>query len=141
MESLRERYLGEIEVKVDDSFLFLELPPTELHRIPPRIPWLRAPHVGCGAGRSVLAVTARDEVLPCAYLRGPDFLAGSLGDEPLDRIWRESPVFRKLRDQTSLGAFCDACHLKATCLGGCRAAAFGVNETLESEDPGCWRCT
>ena len=119
---LRTKYKGIIDVGTDDSFLFLELNKEEYDKIKPRIPWIKPPYVGCGAARTLMAVTADNHVLPCSYLHNNSFIAGDLNNESLEDIWEKSPVFKSLREQCSIGIICDSCTYKEKCLGGCRAA-------------------
>jgi radical SAM protein with 4Fe4S-binding SPASM domain len=139
LADLAEQNRGRIRVSIDASFAFLDLPAERRAALPPRLDWLSPPFVGCGAGRSLLAIGPDGSVWPCAYLGAPEFLVGSVHQEPLLQMWRDSPVLRRMRNQQSLGPVCDGCELKALCQGGCRAAAYGAEGSVEARDPGCWR--
>jgi SynChlorMet cassette radical SAM/SPASM protein ScmF len=56
----------------------------------------------------------------------PELILGDLRREPIDRVWRESPLLRDLRDrlQARLEGVCGRCVLRAACLGACRANAW-----------------
>ncbi len=135
---LRSKYKDFIDVGADDSFLFLELDKENYNKIKPRIPWIKPPYVGCGAARTLMAITADNHVLPCSYLNDKCFISGDLKTESLESIWKSSMIFNDLREQKSIGKTCDSCFFKDKCLGGCRAAIFGVYNTIEEKDPLCW---
>lgn len=136
---LRKKYKSFIDVGIDDSFLFLELTKEEYKKIKPRIPWIQPPHVGCGAARTLMAITANNYVLPCSYLNHPKFISGNINQDTIESIWKKSTIFQELREQKSLGRVCDICSFKDKCLGGCRAAIFGTYNTIEEKDPLCWK--
>lgn len=100
-----------------------------------RAPVRRGPPIasGCLAGRSVCFVSSTGRVFPCGYLPVP---AGDLAETSLADIWRDSPVFRALRDPASLKGACAACELQASC-GGCRARAQARAGDFLGEDPMC----
>jgi radical SAM protein with 4Fe4S-binding SPASM domain len=139
LQRFKEKYKDKIQVKTDDSFMFLEFPKEKLTNLMPRIPWLREPFIGCGAARTLLSVTATNDVLPCTYLRDSKFLAGKVGVSSLSKIWRYSTVLKQFRELTKLDPPCGNCHLKFICLGGCRAAAYGLWGSINAPDPGCWK--
>jgi SynChlorMet cassette radical SAM/SPASM protein ScmF len=56
----------------------------------------------------------------------PELVVGDLRRDPIDRVWRESPLLRDLRDHlhARLRGVCGRCILSAACLGACRASAY-----------------
>ena len=52
--------------------------------------------------------------------------AGNIRSRPLDAIYRESPLFRNLRDTSKLEGKCGACEFKEIC-GGSRARAYAFS--------------
>jgi len=88
---------------------------------------------GCLAGRAICFVSRFGQVQGCGYLPVP---AGQLRERGLDAIWRDSPLFSRLRDPCSLGGKCGVCEFKADCMG-CRARAFAVQGDPFSEEPHC----
>ena len=78
----------------------------------------------CGAGRNTLAVGPDGSVYPCVPLR---IAAGNVRQTPLSSIWRDAPIFTRLRSLTNKDLKeCDGCDLKRFC-GRCSAMAH--NET------------
>jgi hypothetical protein len=51
-------------------------------------------------------------------------------------VWRESELFRSLREPQSGGA-CAACSAYDSCRGGCMAAKFFTGLPLDGPDPEC----
>ncbi len=73
---------------------------------------------GCLAGLTYCVIGSQGIVRPCAYMVEE---AGDVRKQPFDQIWRESPVFERLRTEEYSGA-CGSCEFKDGC-GGCRARA------------------
>ncbi len=75
----------------------------------------------CASGCRDLAVDPYGRVYACAITVGdPAFVAGDLGREPLERIWRESPSLRLLRAAAARDrAECAACPVVDACGGEC----------------------
>ena len=70
---------------------------------------------------------------PCAYM---EEAAGDVRERPFDEIWRESPVFERLRTRTYAGA-CGTCDFAEGC-GGCRArAAYYHDGDYMAQDDYC----
>jgi len=64
--------------------------------------------------------------------------AGDLRAVDLDfaRIWRESPLFRAVRNVDAYHGRCGVCEYRRIC-GGCRARAFAVTGDYLAEEPFC----
>jgi radical SAM protein with 4Fe4S-binding SPASM domain len=88
---------------------------------------------GCLAGMGYCFISYRGEVYPCGYL---PVLAGNVRQESFETIYRESPVFQRLRDLSSLEGKCGGCSFVHRC-GGCRARAFGLTGNYLAEEPYC----
>lgn len=88
---------------------------------------------GCLAGQSVCFVSHTGEVFPCGYL---PVSSGNVRNAGLPKIWRQSTVFRDLRDDTKLEGKCGLCEYKKVCMG-CRARAFGYTNDYLAEEPNC----
>lgn len=88
---------------------------------------------GCIAGISYCLVGPLGDVQPCAYM---DMSLGNVKEESFVDIWRNSPVFEKLRTMEYSGK-CGICEYKDTC-GGCRArtAYYHKGDYMASE-PWC----
>jgi radical SAM protein with 4Fe4S-binding SPASM domain len=72
-------------------------------------------------------------VCPSGFLQLP---AGNVRQQPLAEIYRESPLFRALRDRTRLTGKCGACEYRQVC-GGSRARAYAVTGDYLGSDPSC----
>jgi [mycofactocin precursor peptide]-tyrosine decarboxylase / 3-amino-5-[(4-hydroxyphenyl)methyl]-4,4-dimethylpyrrolidin-2-one synthase len=91
----------------------------------------------CGAGRVVCLIDPVGEVYACPFAIHEEFRAGSVRDPGgFTRVWRESPLFARLRQPASGGA-CESCSAYASCRGGCMAAKFFTGLPLAGPDPEC----
>src|SRR5580765_2868703 len=91
----------------------------------------------CGAGRVVCLVDPVGEVSACPFVIHDEFKAGSVRDTGgFTHVWRESELFRSLREPQSAGA-CSSCGSYDACQGGCMAAKFFVGMPLDGPDPEC----
>jgi len=88
---------------------------------------------GCLAGQAVCFVSHTGEVFPCGYL---PVSSGNVKETPLPEIWRRSPVFANLRDDSKLEGKCGCCEYKKVCMG-CRARAFATTRDYLAEEPNC----
>jgi radical SAM protein with 4Fe4S-binding SPASM domain len=88
---------------------------------------------GCLAGTSVCFISNEGEVYPCGYL---PVSAGNVREQPFAHIWRDSEVFRLLRDSAALEGKCADCRYQAIC-GGCRARAYAATGSFLAEEPFC----
>jgi len=75
----------------------------------------------CASGCRDLAIDPYGRVYACAITVGdPAFVAGHLGREPLEQIWRESPSLRLLRAAAARDrAECAVCPVVDACGGEC----------------------
>lgn len=88
---------------------------------------------GCLAGMGYCFISHRGEVYPCGYL---PVLAGDLREKDFGTIYRESPVFQRLRDLSQLEGKCGSCSFVHRC-AGCRARAFSLTGDYMGEEPYC----
>ena len=91
----------------------------------------------CGAGRVVCLIDPVGDVYACPFVIDDQFLAGNVrapGGFPA--LWRESDLFRSLREPQSAGA-CASCGSYDSCRGGCMAAKFFTGLPLDGPDPEC----
>ncbi len=84
-------------------------------------------------GRGFVFVSHTGNVYPSGFL---PMLGGSVREQSLKEIYRDSPVFRTLRDLHQLQGKCGACEFKEIC-GGSRARAFALTGDLLAEEPCC----
>jgi mycofactocin radical SAM maturase len=91
----------------------------------------------CGAGRVVCLIDPIGDVYACPFVIHEEFRAGSVRDAGgFSRAWRDSELFRSLREPQSPGA-CASCGSYDACQGGCMAAKFFVGLPLDGPDPEC----
>lgn len=92
----------------------------------------RAPR-GLNEGKGFVFISHKGEVFPSGFL---PLAAGSIREQPLAEIYRNSPVFRSLRDTSQLEGKCGACEFKEIC-GGSRARAYALTGNPYGEEPCC----
>lgn len=92
----------------------------------------RAPR-GLNDGRGFVFISHVGEVFPSGFL---PIAAGNIRQQRLAEIYRESPLFRKLRDTSQLMGKCGACEFKEIC-GGSRARAYALTGNPMAEEPCC----
>ncbi|MCC6649313.1 MAG: TIGR04053 family radical SAM/SPASM domain-containing protein [Polyangiaceae bacterium] len=88
---------------------------------------------GITDGVGFLFVSHEGDVFPSGFLPLP---AGNVRQTGVAEIYRDSPLFRSLRDLDQLGGKCGACPFKRVC-GGSRARAFAMKGDALAEDPLC----
>ena len=88
---------------------------------------------GCLAGTAVCFVSHEGEVFPCGYL---PVVAGNVQTTDFGQIWKESNLFRELRDPDKLTGKCGPCEFKTVC-SGCRARAYYEFNDYLAEEPYC----
>jgi radical SAM protein with 4Fe4S-binding SPASM domain len=84
-------------------------------------------------GKGFAFVSHRGEVFPSGFL---PLAAGSVRERPLGEIYRDSPLFRSLRNADALKGRCGACEFHELC-GGSRARAYAATGDPLAEDPLC----
>ncbi|MHB8826685.1 MAG: mycofactocin radical SAM maturase [Acidimicrobiales bacterium] len=90
----------------------------------------------CGAGRVVCLIDPVGDVYACPFVIHDQFRAGNVRDAGFASLWRESELFRSLREPGSAGA-CLSCGSFDACRGGCMAAKFFTGLELSDPDPEC----
>ncbi len=91
----------------------------------------------CGAGRVVCLIDPVGDVYACPFAIHDTFLAGNVRSTGgFAGVWRESELFRSLREPQSAGA-CGSCGAYDACRGGCMAAKFFTGLPLDGPDPEC----
>jgi mycofactocin radical SAM maturase len=91
----------------------------------------------CGAGRVVCLIDPIGDVYACPFVIHDQFKAGSVRDQGgFATVWRDSTLFRELREPQSAGA-CASCGSYDACQGGCMAAKFFTGLPLDGPDPEC----
>jgi len=91
----------------------------------------------CGAGRVVCLIDPIGDVYACPFVIHDEFKAGNVRDPGgFARVWKQSDLFRSLREPQSAGA-CASCGAYDACQGGCMAAKFFTGLPLDGPDPEC----
>jgi mycofactocin radical SAM maturase len=91
----------------------------------------------CGAGRVVCLIDPVGDVYACPFAIHDEFMAGTVrAPGGFAEVWRSSPLFARLRTETS-GGTCQSCSAYSSCQGGCMAAKFFTGLPLDGPDPEC----
>ncbi|HXQ20548.1 MAG TPA: radical SAM protein [Candidatus Acidoferrales bacterium] len=84
-------------------------------------------------GNGFVFISHLGEVFPSGFL---PISAGNVRCTPLSAIYRDSELFRRLRDYAQLKGKCGVCEFREVC-GGSRARAYGVMGDYLESDPYC----
>jgi radical SAM protein len=84
-------------------------------------------------GKGFMFISHVGNVYPSGFL---PIHAGNIRETPLAEIYRESPIFKSLRDTSKLEGKCGACEYKEIC-GGSRARAYAVTGDPLAQEPCC----
>lgn len=118
--------LGELYRRLRERAVALGLPLDSPERV-------RRPPMDVNAGRGFVFVSHTGTVHPSGFLPVP---AGDVRATPLPDIYRDSALFRSLRDPAALGGRCGRCEFAAVC-GGSRSRAYGLTGDVLAEEPWC----
>lgn len=88
---------------------------------------------GVNDGRGFMFISHIGEVMPSGFL---PLSAGNVRDRDPVTLYRDSPLFRRLRDPNALAGKCGRCEFREVC-GGSRARAFAVTGDHLASDPSC----
>jgi AdoMet-dependent heme synthase len=88
---------------------------------------------GVNDGRGFMFISHIGEVMPSGFL---PLSAGNVRDHDPVTLYRDSPLFRRLRDPDALAGKCGRCEFREIC-GGSRARAFAVTGCHLASDPSC----
>ncbi|MGC2109717.1 MAG: TIGR04053 family radical SAM/SPASM domain-containing protein [Candidatus Korobacteraceae bacterium] len=92
----------------------------------------RAPR-GINDGKGFVFISHLGEVFPSGFLPSS---GGNIRTQSLADIYRNSPLFRSLRDSRNLEGKCGRCEFREVC-GGSRARAYAVTGNMFAEEPCC----
>lgn len=91
---------------------------------------------GCGAAHVNAGIDAEGYMGPCSFFVGEDWRGHSVRHTDVLEIWRDSPLFRRLRELEG-NPQCGSCAHRQVCRGGCRAAALYLTGDLNAPDEHC----
>jgi len=92
----------------------------------------RAPR-GLNDGKGFVFISHTGEVFPSGFM---PLSGGNIRKQKLAAIYRDSPLFRNLRDTSKLEGKCGSCEFKNIC-GGSRARAHALTGNPYAEEPRC----
>jgi radical SAM protein with 4Fe4S-binding SPASM domain len=80
----------------------------------------------CSCAWESLAVFSDGQVYPCVWMAGaPGLACGSVLEQPLEQIWRRSPLLQEVRRASvQQKEVCNDCHLKFICAGGSPCSSY-----------------
>ncbi len=88
---------------------------------------------GVNDGRGFIFISNKGEVYPSGFL---PVRCGSVREQPIGDIYRNSELLQALRDADRLEGKCGYCEYRDVC-GGSRARAYAHSGNPLGEDPGC----
>ncbi len=88
---------------------------------------------GVNDGKGFCFVSHIGDVYPSGFLQ---LAAGNVREQSLSSIYRDSALFRALRDPSLLKGACGQCEFRAVC-GGSRARAYAMTGDYLASDPSC----
>ncbi|MCH8063161.1 MAG: TIGR04053 family radical SAM/SPASM domain-containing protein [Chloroflexi bacterium] len=91
------------------------------------------PGVPSNDGKGILFISHLGEVYPSGFL---PLSVGNVNRRSVVKMYRDSDLFRKLRDPSQLGGKCGRCPFNMIC-GGCRARAYADSGDPLGEEPYC----
>ena len=92
----------------------------------------------CVAGTTDMTIGPDGTVLPCAWFTGiPEFWAENALEKDILNIWRDSKIFRKLRNVEIKGK-CEHCEFNRSCYKGCHVLKWALYKDIHIPDPKCW---
>ncbi len=92
----------------------------------------RAPR-GVNDGNGIVFISHTGEIYPSGFL---PLSAGPVRRDSLVEVYRNSDLFRALRDSSRLKGKCGRCEFRAVC-GGSRARAYALTKDPLASDPTC----
>jgi SynChlorMet cassette radical SAM/SPASM protein ScmE len=93
----------------------------------------------CGAVRTSLTIASDGTVVPCDM--SYTCRAGNVRDQPLAEIWRNSSVFRSIRESRGMPLSqvpgCEECAWHHACQGPCPAGGYALTGIWPAAEPTC----
>ncbi|HVP56556.1 MAG TPA: radical SAM protein [bacterium] len=92
----------------------------------------------CGAGRNIIHITYRGDIVPCSLFTEDKFVQGNVRRDRIADVWNTSPLLAFFRNaKTDDIPKCKGCKYKYLCGGGCRAEAYFLEGDLMGECCDC----
>jgi AdoMet-dependent heme synthase len=88
---------------------------------------------GINDGKGFVFVSHTGEIYPSGFL---PLAAGNVRRDSLTAVYRESPLFRMLRDANNLQGKCGECEYRNLC-GGSRSRSYALTGNFLAEEPRC----
>lgn len=88
---------------------------------------------GINDGSGFVFISHIGDVYPSGFL---PISAGNIRQRPLAELYRDSALFRTIRDRSMLKGKCGRCEFRHVC-GGSRARSFALTGDWLAADPGC----
>jgi AdoMet-dependent heme synthase len=88
---------------------------------------------GCLGGTAFCFIAHDGIVQPCGYL---ELNCGDVREDAFSQVWKNSDIFKKLRNFSLYRGKCGRCEYISVC-GGCRARAFESTGDFLAEEPLC----
>jgi len=88
---------------------------------------------GVSDGKGFVFVSHEGEIFPSGFL---PVSGGNVMETPLPEVYRESELFKTLRDTSQRGGKCGVCEYQKVC-GGSRSRAYALTGDYLAEDPRC----
>jgi len=132
---LLQRRAAELGVTAKDLLVNAEKKewtPTELASSTQATRIVRAP-LGVNDGKGIVFVSQQGDVQPSGFL---NLIGGNVRRESLTDIYRNSPVFLRVRDYSLIKGKCGVCEFKNIC-GGSRSRAYAITGDSMRSDPYC----
>ena len=132
---LLQRRAAELGIAVEDLLADVEKKhstPADVATSPQATRIVRAP-LGVNDGKGILFVSHLGDVQPSGFL---NLVAGNIRAQSLAEIYRNSPVFLRVRDYSLIKGKCGVCEFKNIC-GGSRSRAYAITGDLMHSDPYC----
>lgn len=97
------------------------------------VPFLRYRSMGVNDGKGILFIGHTGVISPSGFL---PIDCGRFPEHNLVQVYRESSIFRELRNPDLLQGKCGVCNFRKIC-GGSRARAFATTRNMFAQDPCC----
>ncbi len=94
---------------------------------------LNRPMKGVNDGNGFLFISHIGEIQPSGFL---PVTAGMVREHDIVDVYRNSPIFKDLRDYSKLKGACGTCQYRDVC-GGQRGRAYGLTGDYMESDPAC----